>query len=118
MLDRVYNLEKGRKRKRSTTDDDSTPTKRGRPKKITSLEYRYPPTHDNSAQDPTVEKQNFEALSKETEKSKPRKEIVLPLMKSCFFSCWQYVMNDAQLVTDILGKYPALKMPSVVSHEW
>ena len=73
------------------------PNQAGSPQKA-SLEYRYPPTHDNSAQDPTVEKRNLEALSKEREKSKPRKEIVLPLMKSCFFSRRQYVMNDAQSV--------------------
>ena len=107
-------MEKGSRKRKLSGDNDPTPTKRGRPKKITTLEYRYPPINTDSSVEPTLEKRNLEALSKETGKPKPRKEVVLPLMKSCFFSRRQYVMNDAQSVIEILEKYPALKMPSVV----
>ena len=54
------------------------------------------------------------ALS-EMEKSNPRKEVVLPLMKSCFSERRYFVMNDADCVLTIMGEFPALKMSSVVS---
>ena len=82
-MDRVYNVEKSRKRT-GPDIEDSTPKKRGRPKKRSSnLKYRYPLIQSNGVCDAS-EQQNVEAMSMEMEKNKPRKDILLPLMKSTF----------------------------------
>ena len=112
-MDRVYNVEKSRKRKASDSIDE-TPRKRGRPKRVMNLESRYPsirPQEDESAQ-----QQHLPAISKELEKEKPRKEILLPLMKSTFYARRQYILNSSDSVLSKLEKFPALKMLPLVSN--
>ncbi len=64
---------------------------------------------DNS--DITTEK---EALDKEFEKEKPRRDVVLDLMKSTYYSRRKYLLHDIGSVSSKVAKYPAFKMPSVV----
>ena len=111
----MYNVEKTRKRK-LTGEDDSMPTpkKRGRPKKIINLESRYPPVRPQEGSDSTADARNMQALQLETEKDKPRKEVVLPLMKATFYSRRHYILNEAESVVKVLERFPSLKMPSVV----
>lgn len=81
-MDRVYNVEKSRKRVASDLTSEATPRKRGRPKRVLSLASRYPPLQPNA--DDTAQEQNLQVILKEMEKEKPRKDILLPLMKSSF----------------------------------
>lgn len=81
-MDHVYNVEKGRKRKEhSLCDDVNIPApKRGRPRKTTiSIETRYPPVTCDV--DEVTNARNYAALLKECEKNKPRKDVLLPLLK-------------------------------------
>ena len=110
-MDRVYNIEKSRKRKASDSGQD-LPKKRGRPKSVINLESRYPtvcPEEIGSSDSHFVE-----ALSKEMEKENPRKDVILQLMKSTFYSRRRYILQSESSVTCKLEKFPALKMPPVV----
>ena len=49
------------------------------------------------------------------EKEKPRKEVVLPLMKETFHRHRRDILHSDVSVVSNLVKYSALKMPSVVS---
>lgn len=117
LIDRINNSEKHRKakRKRASSDDDSTPPKkRGRPKKNIS-DSRYPQPMKTEGGD---SRKSLEALEIEIKKEHPRKEVVLPLMKSCFMERRDFVINDASCAVEILQKYPALKLSSVVSQSF
>lgn len=112
IMDRVYNVEKTRKRKAADDSMDATPKKRGRPKRVTSLETRYPSIRPHG--DDASQQQQKQALSKEMDKEKPRKDILLPLMKSTFYERRQYILDRDDSVLAKLEKYPALKMPPLV----
>ena len=59
---------------------------------------------------------NLEALKKEMEQGKPRKEFVLSLMKETFTSCWEVILSDTTTsVATILEKQDALSLPFAVS---
>ena len=112
-MDRVYNVEKSRKR--SASNDDLPPGKRarGRPKKIISLS-RYPAIRkDVDTSDDSTQQQ---AITKELQKQNPRKEILLPLMKETFYSRRKYILECNDSVFDKLTKFPGLKMPPLVCY--
>lgn len=111
-MDRIYNVERGRKRKPIESIDE-TPKKRGRPKKVINLEGRYPKLQ--SSTDDGTRQQKEDALNKELEKENPRKEVLLALMKETFHGRRQDILHSAVSVVSKLGKYSALRMPSVVS---
>ena len=79
-MDRVYNIEKKGKKRARSDDDCSSPAKRGRPPKGTTQSL-YPPVQCNGMLDEDTDKRNVAALIKECEKEKPRKELVLQLVK-------------------------------------
>lgn len=112
IMDRVYNLEKGRKRKAADLADDTTPRKRGRPKRVISLISRYPPLQPQSTD--TAQEQQVHAIMKEMDKEKPRKDILLPLMKATFYARRQYILDSEDSVLTKLEKFPALKMSPMV----
>ena len=89
IMDRVYNVEKSRKRA-AVDEIDDTPKKRGRPKRIINLATRYP-SIQLCAQGDHLDRQHIQAISKEMENDKPRKEILLPLLKSTFYVRRQYI---------------------------
>lgn len=113
LSDRMYNVEKGRKR---DADDslEATPKKRGRPKRVVTLECRYPSIRPLEGEDATQQQQRIQAISKEMEKEKPRKDILLPLMKSTFYARRQYILDNDGSVFCKVQKFPALKMPPLV----
>ncbi len=115
-MDRVNNVEKSRRKRKAEVDigDSETPNrKRGRPKRIITLESRYPKLA--SPPDDSGDQQKEQALALELEKGKPRKDVVLQLMKGTFFTRRQYILHDNGSVVSKLTKYPGLKMPLVVS---
>ena len=84
LLDRVYNLEKKRKRSRPSNGlNTCTPAKRGRPSNSSKANlFRYPPVRsDLQRPDEDTDVRNVAALQKEFEKEKPRKDVVIQLMK-------------------------------------
>lgn len=112
-MDRVYNIEKSRKRKRTGSEvDDVIPQKRGRPKKQLNLETRYPKI--KPSKDSSDDRQKEQAILKELDKEKPRKDLILQLMKGTFYTRRQFILNNTESVISKLTKYPALKMPNVV----
>ena len=108
-MDRVYNT-----RKRQVSEDETPPAKRGRPK-VACVLARYPPiTYDGN--DEIANSRNLEALKKEMERGKPRKEFVLSLMKETFTSRREVILSDTTTsVATILEKQGALSLPFVVS---
>jgi len=99
MMDRVYNVEKGRKRA-------CTKAKKRYYHIIKSL----PHSDDNvDASD------SIDALNIELEKPKPRKDVVLSLMKSTYYPRRTFILNDPGTVSNKVTKYSAFMMPSVVS---
>lgn len=109
MMDRVYNVEKGRKRIASPSDE-TPPTKRGRPKKVSILASRYPAVSPMDEGNTDSEK----ALANEMENEHPRRDIVLPLMKKTFHNRRQYILKSTESVVQKVTKFPALKMTAVV----
>ena len=94
---------------------DATPRKRGRPKKTAvCLDDRYPALSHTGISAEEV-KVVSEALRKEMENAKPRRDVFLPLMKTTFTIRRHFIMHDAASVHDILCDYPALKEASAVS---
>ncbi len=111
MMDRVYNVEKGRKRNASQSEA-TPPAKRGRSKKIDSIfGSRYPAVQHT---DDANADENQKALEREMEHNKPRKDIVLPLMNKLFYNRRQYLLKSTESVVEKVTKFPALKMTSVV----
>ena len=54
-------------------------------------------------------------IEKELQKDKPRKDILLPLMKSTFYTRRRAILRSDDAVTNKLEKYSALKMPPLVN---
>ena len=100
----MYNVEKTQKRKLTGKDDNTpTPKKCGRPKKVINLKSRYSLVRPQEGSDSTADARNMQALQLEMEKAKPRKEVVLPLMKATFYSRRHYILNGTESVVKILG---------------
>lgn len=95
---------------------DTTPCKRGRPKKVAvCLDDRYPALTMNDNVSEEEERSAFSALVKEMKSEKPRRDIFLPLMKSTFFMRRDFILRNATSVSAILQDYPVLKEASAVS---
>lgn len=84
--------------------------KRGRPKKVINLASRYPSIQPHG-NDTAQQQIHTQAILKEMDKEKPRKDILLPLMKH---ARRQYILESEDSVLTKLEKFPALKMPSLV----
>lgn len=77
---------------------------------MSALDSRYPVMRPVEDRDTDSE----QALEKEMAKDKPRKEVVLSLMKNTFYSRRQYILCNEDPVTSKLERYSALRMPPVV----
>ena len=105
MIDRVYNVQKGCRRRE---DDSSQPTK----KKRKGLD-RYPPVANPS--DEATYNRHASAMEKELEKVKPRKEVLLELMKATFPQRRRQILSDEYCsVKEVMETYPALSYPDIV----
>ena len=109
LIDSVYNVEKGyRKWANDTSDSTESPKKKKR-----SLDRYQPIIH---LSDEATYHRNAAALEKELEKAKPRKEVLLELMKATFPQRRQQVLSDEGLpVQEMLENYPAFSYPDIVS---
>ena len=77
---------------------------------------RYPVTpNDSSTEDRETIERFKNGIAKELMKSKPRDSILLPLMKSTFNERRMYILGEPVSLANILGLYPALKRPAIVS---
>ncbi len=106
-------MEKGRKRKQEGNSDVDTPKRRGRPKKLMCLEYRYP--NVSPPRDEEEDQIKIKCLVTEMEKTHPKRDTVLQLMKATFSLRRQYILQSGDSVHCKIKKYPGLKMPVVVS---
>ena len=108
-MDCVYNTHK-----RQVSEYETPPAKRGRIK-VACVLARYPPIAYDS-NDEIANSRNLEALKKEMERGKPRKEFVLSPMKETFTSCREVILSDTTTsVATILEKQDALSLPFAVS---
>ena len=101
--------------KRQNEDGASTPkAKRGRPK-VSCILTRYPPVRDTGDDDITVDR-NILQLTKELQKEKPRREVVLSLAQQTYTSRRQETLSDSHdiTVTTLVQEYGALKKSYVV----
>ena len=78
------------------------------------MDDRYPALsqYEGSAEE---ERSSLEALRKEMNNTKPRRDVFLPLMKTTFSLRRHFILHDAASVQSILQDYPALKRASDVS---
>ncbi len=76
-----------------------------------SLGNRYPIFNVDSVSDDNED----ERMALDREMEKPRKDVVLPLMKTTYSYRRKDMLHNQKSVTLNLETYPALKMPSVVS---
>ena len=93
----------------------ATASKRGRPKKVTaSLVDRYP-TITQLDVNTDEERTATDALHREMEMARPRRDVYLPLMWTTFIARRHYILHNAASVKAILLDYPALKELITVS---
>ena len=112
MLERIRNVIKTDKKKRVDDSEEIPTTKRGRKIKADDLSHRYPVTMSaaQSAIDDETLRQHYKAIEEELTKPKPRDRVLLPLMKSTFYSRWLFVKNDAMNVKRHFGKISCFKI--------
>ena len=117
IIDRVHNVSKSHK-KRPCDDVEGTPkTKRGQGKSAGVL-TRYPPICTlKEGYDHVALSRDLNALQKEMEKERPRKEVVLTLMKQTFIARREYILSDDGDVSfaGIVEKYKGITLPICVS---
>ena len=117
LIERANNAAKPeRKRQAEMSDTPIPPSKRGRPKKDALLE-RYPAYNTSEASSLAVS-QSQKALDKELEKETPRKDLVLPLVKTTFPYRRPLVVQAASQkvsIQTLIGEHKCLKLPYAVS---
>ena len=107
----MHNVAK-KSKKHGSEGTSAPPAKHGRPAKSDNLVLeRYPPLEISDVDD----RQAADALNKELEKDKPRKDVVLQCAKNSFTERRQYILSTQASVADIISRYKALSLPYVVS---
>lgn len=110
LIERVHNVAKAG-RKRSTTST-LPPAKRGRPKSDNPILKRYPPLRMTEE----VDENDVQALQVELAKDKPRKDVVLPLIKNTFAERRQYVLSTQVSIADVTERYKSFLLPYAVGY--
>ena len=117
MIERANNAAKpGLKRQSEMSDTPAPPPKRGRPKKDALLE-RYPELITSEASSSGVS-ESQKALAKELEKETPRKDLVLPLVRTTFPYRRPLVVQaaaDKVSIQTLIGEHKCLTLPYAVS---
>ena len=89
-----------------------TPPAKKRPKILD----RYPPVNPSDITDEGTHERHMKALQNEVDKKERQRIcVVMELMELTFCHRREFVLNHASSVVEILGKYPALRQPDVVS---
>lgn len=117
LIEKVHNLRSCSKNKRplSETDTDSSPkAKRGRPK-VSQVLSRYPPLQDTGDDEVTLMRNN-NLIEKELDKERPRKEILLSLVRQTYSARRQKILTESEeaTATALLNEFPVLKKIYVV----
>ena len=112
LIDRVYNVYKGEKRKQREEDGDGSSP----PRKRKKLLDRYPPLNPSEISDESTQERHMKALDQELKKEKPWVSALLELMELTFSHRREFVLTAASSVEEILSKYPALRKPDVVQY--
>ena len=111
MIERANNVAKPeRKRQAEMSDTPIPPPKRGRPKKDALLE-RYPQYSPSDASSLAVS-ESQKALDKELEKETPRKDLVLPMVKTTFAYRRPLVVQAASQkvsIQTLIGQHKCLR---------
>ena len=110
LIERVHNVAKAG-RKRSTTSA-VPPAKRGRPKSDNPILKRYPPLRMTEE----IDENDVQALQVELAKDKPRKDVVLPLIKNTFAERRQYVLSTQVSIADVTERYKSFLLPYAVGY--
>ena len=117
MIERANNAAKPeRKRQAEMSDTPIPPSKRGRPKKDALLE-RYPEYTPSEASSKAVS-ESQKALDKELEKETPRKDLVVPMVKTTFPYRRPLVVQAASQkvsIQSLIEEHKCLKLPYAVS---
>lgn len=109
---------KGTRKRSLPSDQDSTPAKRGRPRKQSLIFTRYPPLKDTADDDITLAR-NLDSLHKEIQKDNPNREKVLSLSRQTFCKRREDILDDFEdlTATSLLDKYGELHRSYVVSND-
>ena len=99
---------KGQKRTTPPQDEIESPRKKAK------VVDRYPPMDVSRITDDATFKRYMSTLNTELDKPKPKKEIILELMRNTFSHRREFILDEASNVAEILEKYPALRLPDVV----
>lgn len=111
----MHNVRSACAKKRPSSDEgQGTPVKKGRPKG-SSLLNRYPPLPEVNM-DAASNERNMNALKKEMDREKPRKDVVLSLLKQTFSTRRDEIVSDCSdvTVTSIISIHKALTLPYAV----
>lgn len=115
IIERVHNVRSTCAKKRSSMDEgQGTPVKKGRPRGM-SLLNRYPPLPEGDNDDASTQR-NVNALKKEMERERPRKDVVLSLLTQTFAARREEIVSDGSdiTVTSIISVHKALTLPYAV----
>lgn len=110
----MHNVRSACAKKRPSSDEgQGTPVKKGRPKG--SSLHRYPPLPEVNM-DAASNERNMNALKKEMDREKPRKDVVLSLLKQTFSTRRDEIVSDCSdvTVTSIISIHKALTLPYAV----
>ena len=110
LIERVHNVAKTGKRGPIDEAELESRPKRGRPKSVHSLLYRYPPVNAEV----TGSEEDEEALQKEAGNEKPRKEMVLTLQKRTFSCRRSAILSEPGAISTLLGKFKCFSLTYVV----
>ena len=106
-MERIYNVQKGRKK----DENDGTPPQ----KKAKSSKLTYPDLDHLMATNPVTFDRHKAALDGELQKSHPRMEIILELMRHTYIQRRDFILSDVESVSDIMDQWGGFLFPDVVS---
>lgn len=98
----------------SEADDSSPKAKRGRPK-VSHVLARYPPLRDTEDDEITFVR-NINLIEKELDKERPRKEVLLSLVRQTYGARRQQILSESEetTATALLQEFPVLKKIYIV----
>lgn len=109
LIDRVYNVEKGHRKR--TNDEPCRPSKKRK-----KGSDRYPPLSHYNLSDEATQSRNYAAMTKELEKPRPRKDVLMEMMKLTFPHRRQQILSDdCESAQEVIDNFPALSYPDIVS---
>ena len=106
----MYNVEKGTLKSKRKQNDDET----AGPSKKSKIHTMYPALDEPDSDEVTYNR-HVKAMDQEMSKEKPRKEVLADLLKQTFLHRRNFVLNEAESASEVLEKFPGLKISDMVS---